>query len=704
MSKQVFERQFAGRRLQVETGQLAKQANGSVLVRYGKTTVLAVAVMSQEASSGDFFPLQVHYEEKRYAAGKFPGGFTKREGRPSPEATLIARLIDRPIRPLFAAGFRHEVQVITTVLSYEEDASPAFTALLGASLALSISDIPFLGPVAGVEMAYQEGTFICNPSPRDKKKSLLDLTLAGTQEAINMVEAGADELPESTLLQALEQGHAFIQDLVAFQDEIVAAVGKNKQIVSLVTGDDELKKAIARSYADDFQKALSLTDTTNKEEAIYTLKDKIVAAYQESVSDEKTKDIEQVVEEIISDNVRHLIMTKGQRPDGRKLEAIRPLSSEVDKIPQVHGSGLFTRGETQVLSVLTLAPMSETQLVDGLFDDYPKRFMHHYNFPQYAVGATGRYGAATRREIGHGALGERALERVLPSLEDFPYAIRLVSEVLSSNGSSSQASICAGSLALMAGGVPLKAPVAGIAMGLITDGDDYAILTDIQGLEDHFGDMDFKVAGTTAGITALQMDIKIAGITPTILREALEQAKNARLEILTALEETIKEPRSDLAVTAPRIGQLQIAVDKIKVVIGKGGETIDKIIAETGVKIDIDDSGQVYIYSDSQAAIDRTKAIIEDLVREAKVGDVYRAKVVRIEPFGAFVNLFDKTDALVHITEIGWSQPHRVEEVLEVGEEVDVKIIKVDDRGRVDASMRALFPNPKTHLTPKKGV
>lgn len=699
MSKQTFETTFAGRPLVVEIGQVAKQANGAAVIRYGESTVLSAAVMSKKMSTGDFFPLQVNYEEKMYAAGKFPGGFNKREGRPTTDATLTARLIDRPIRPMFAEGFRNEVQVINTVLSYDEDASAPMAAMFGSSLALSISDIPFNGPIAGVQVAYIDGEFIINPSAEQKEASLLELTVAGTKEAINMVESGAKELSEDIMLEALLKGHEAVQELIAFQEEIVAAVGKEKAEVELLQVDPELQAEIIAAYNADLQKAVQVEEKKAREAATEAAKEEVTAVYEERYADDENyetimRDVAEILEQMEHAEVRRLITEDKIRPDGRRVDEIRPLDAEIDFLPKIHGSGLFTRGQTQALSVLTLAPMGETQIIDGLGDEYKKRFLHHYNFPQFSVGETGRYGAPGRREIGHGALGERALAQVLPSLEEFPYAIRLVAEVLESNGSSSQASICAGTLALMAGGVPIKAPVAGIAMGLISDGSNYTILTDIQGLEDHFGDMDFKVAGTREGITALQMDIKIEGITPQILKEALAQAKKARFEILDLIEATIPAPRTHLAPTAPKIDTIKIDVDKIKVVIGKGGETIDKIIEETGVKIDIDDEGNVSIYSSDQAAIDRAKEIIAGLVREAKVGEVYHAKVVRIEKFGAFVNLFDKTDALVHISEIAWTRTANVSDVLEVGDEVDVKVIKVDDKGRVDASMKALLPRP----------
>ena len=700
MAKQTFEMTFAGRPLVVEVGQVAKQANGAVVVRYGDTTVLSTAVMSKKMATADFFPLQVNYEEKMYAAGKFPGGFNKREGRPSTDATLTARLIDRPIRPMFAEGFRNEVQVINTVLSYDENASAPMAAMFGSSLALSISDIPFNGPIAGVQVAYAAEDFIINPSAADKEVSHLDLTVAGTKEAINMVESGAQELSEDIMLQALLKGHEAIQELVDFQNYIVAAVGKEKAEVELLQVDADLKAEIETAYYDQLAKAVQVEEKLAREAVTQAVKEEVLASYQERFAEDDDKDtilrdVAEILEQMEHAEVRRLITEDKVRPDGRRVDEIRPLDAEIDFLPKVHGSGLFTRGQTQALSVLTLAPMSDTQLVDGLDPEYKKRFLHHYNFPQYSVGETGRYGAPGRREIGHGALGERALAQVLPSVEEFPYAIRLVAEVLESNGSSSQASICAGTLALMAGGVPIKAPVAGIAMGLISDGTNYTVLTDIQGLEDHFGDMDFKVAGTRQGITALQMDIKISGITPAILEEALAQAKVARFEILDVIESTIAEPRPELAPTAPKIDSIQIPVDKIKVVIGKGGETIDKIIAETGVTIDIDEEGLVQIFSSDQDAIDRAKTIISDLVREAKVGEVYTVPVVRIEKFGAFVHLFNKTDALVHISELSWKRTEHVEDVVKVGDMVTVKIIKIDEKGRVDASIKTLLPKPE---------
>ncbi|MFC4652117.1 polyribonucleotide nucleotidyltransferase [Lactococcus nasutitermitis] len=708
MSKEVFSIEFAGRTLTVETGQVAKQANGAVVVRYGDTTVITAATMGK-MTLGDFFPLTVNYEEKMYAAGKFPGGFNKREGRASTDATLTARLIDRPIRPMFAEGFRNEVQVINTVLSYDANATARMSAMFGSSLSLAISDIPFDGPIAGVEVAYVNGEYVINPSLEQKELSELELSVAGTDKAINMVESGAKELSEEVMLGALLAGHAAVKELIAFQKAIVEKVGKEKAEVELLQVDNALAEEVQATYNTELQVAVKNADKVVREAETKAVKDKALAEYEEKFAEDENlkiilRDVAEILEQMEHAEVRRLIIEEKVRPDGRQIDEIRQLDAEIDFLPRTitHGSGLFTRGQTQALSTLTLAPMGEAQIIDGLDVEYKKRFMHHYNFPQYSVGETGRYGAPGRREIGHGALGERALTQVLPSLEEFPYAIRLVAEVLESNGSSSQASICAGTLALMAGGVPIKAPVAGIAMGLISDGSDYTILTDIQGLEDHFGDMDFKVAGTRDGITALQMDIKIQGITAEILAEALAQAKVARMQILDVIEATIAAPRSELAPSAPKIDTIKIDEDKIKIVIGKGGETIDKIIAETGVKIDIDEEGLCSIFSSDQAAIDRTKEIIAELVRVAKVGDIYDAKVVRIESFGAFVNLFGKTDAMVHISEMAWARTAKVEDVVKLGDIVKVKIMKIDDKGRVDASMRALLEKPADYVKPER--
>ncbi|MDR0199272.1 MAG: polyribonucleotide nucleotidyltransferase [Streptococcaceae bacterium] len=709
MTKQTFTLDFHGRTLTVETGQVAKQANGAVVTRYNDTTVLTAATMGKLAT-GDFFPLQVNFDEKYYAAGRFPGGFMKREARPSTDATLTARLIDRPIRPMFAEGFRNEVQIINTVLSYDPDAAPRLAGMFGSSLALAISDIPFDGPIAGVEVGVIDGEIIINPSKAQKEESKLDLIVAGNRNAINMVESGAKELDEDTMLQALLAGHTAVKELIAFQDEIVAAVGKPKAEVELIQPDADLRSEVVANYNTELQTAVKNGDKLAREAETQAVKDKAIAEYtalweNDEELDVKMRDLETILEDMEHAEVRRLIIEEKVRPDGRAIDEIRPLDAEIDFLPRskTHGSGLFTRGQTQALSTLTLGPMRDTQIIDGLDPEYRKRFLHHYNFPQYSVGETGRYGAPGRREIGHGALGERALAQVLPSFEEFPYAIRLVAEVLESNGSSSQASICAGTLALMAGGVPIKAPVAGIAMGLISDGAQYTILTDIQGLEDHFGDMDFKVAGTRDGITALQMDIKVQGIDAKILAEALAQAKKARMQILDVIQGAIAEPRKELAPSAPKIDTIDVPYDKIKIVIGKGGETIDSIINETGVSIDINDDGLCSIYSNDLDAIQRAKEIITELIREAKVGEVYEhAKVVRIESFGAFVNLFGNTDAMVHISEMAWERTAKVEDRVHMGDEVAVKITKIDDKGRIDASMRELTPKPEGYVEPEK--
>lgn len=694
--KQVFKTTWGGRPLQVEVGQLAKQANGAVLVRYGDTVVLSAAVASKEAKDTDFFPLTINYEEKMYAVGKIPGGFIKREGRPSTDATLTARLIDRPIRPMFADGFRNEVQVTNIVMSVEQDCSPAMAAMLGSSLALSISDIPFDGPIAGVEVGRVAGEYVLNPTIEQAQATDIELTVAGTKKAINMVESGAKEVSEDDMLGALLFGFDAIKELIAFQEEVVAAVGKAKMEVSLLQVDAELKKAAYDVYYPVMKEAVLTEEKLAREDNIEAVKEQVKAAYAEKYAgheDEEqiNKEIKQIAEDLEKDVVRELITIDKIRPDGRKLDEIRPLSSEIDVLPRVHGSGLFTRGQTQALSIATLAPLGEQQIIDGLGVEDSKRFIHHYNFPQFSVGSTGRAGSPGRREIGHGALGERALRQVIPDETVFPYTIRLVAEVLESNGSSSQASICAGTLALMAAGVPIKAPVAGIAMGLVSDGENYTILTDIQGLEDHLGDMDFKVAGTKDGITALQMDIKIQGITEQILTEALTQAKKARMEILAELTSTIAEPRQELSQYAPKIEMIQIAPDKIKTVIGKGGDTINGIIDETGVKIDIDQDGKVSIASADAEMIKKAIKIIEELTKEVKVGEVYLGKVVRIEKFGAFVNLIKGKDGLVHISQLAKERVNNVEDVVKLGDEVLVKVTEIDRQGRVNLSRKVLL-------------
>lgn len=702
--KQVFKTTWGGRSLQIEVGQLAKQANGAVLVRYGDTVVLSAAVASKEAKDTDFFPLTINYEEKMYAAGKIPGGFIKREGRPSTEATLIARLIDRPIRPMFADGFRNEVQVTNIVMSVETDCSPAMAAMLGSSLALSISDIPFDGPIAGVEVGRVNGEYVLNPTVEQAEQTDIELTVAGTKQAINMVESGAKEVSEEDMLGALLFGFDAIKELVAFQEEIVQAVGKEKMEVSLLQVDAGLKKEIFDASYGTMKTAVMTEEKLAREDNIEQVKIDIREAYAEKFAgheeeDHLLKEVKQITEDLEKDVVRELITIDKIRPDGRKLDEIRPLSSETGLLPRVHGSGLFTRGQTQALSACTLAPLGEHQIIDGLGVEVSKRFIHHYNFPQFSVGSTGRAGSPGRREIGHGALGERALAQVIPSEEDFPYTIRLVAEVLESNGSSSQASICAGTLALMDAGVPIKAPVAGIAMGLVSDGENYTILTDIQGLEDHLGDMDFKVAGTKEGITALQMDIKIQGITEQILKEALTQAKQARMEILEELTSTIAAPREELSQYAPKIEMIQIDPAKIKDVIGKGGDTINGIIEETGVKIDIDQDGKVSIASSDKEMIQKAIKIIEDLTKEVKVGEVYLGKVVRIEKFGAFVNLIKGKDGLVHISQLANERVNKVEDVLKLGDEVLVKVTEIDKQGRVNLSRKAMLAEDGTEKT-----
>ena len=700
MTKQVFETTWGGRPLKVEVGQLAKQANGAVLVRYGDTVVLSAAVASKEAKDFDFFPLTINYEEKMYAVGKIPGGFIKREGRPSTDATLTARLIDRPIRPMFAEGFRNEVQVTNIVMSVEQDCSPAMAAMLGSSLALSISDIPFDGPIAGVEVGRVNGEYVLNPTVEQAGNTDIDLTVAGTKNAINMVESGAKEVSEDDMLGALLFGFEAIKEMVAFQEEIVAAVGKPKMAITLLQVDADLKKDVYDNYYSVMKTAVMTEEKLAREDEIEKVKELVKEVYGEKYaedenSDQITKELKQIAEDLEKDVVRELITIDKIRPDGRQLDEIRPLASEVGLLPRVHGSGLFTRGQTQALSACTLAPLGEHQIIDGLGVEDSKRFIHHYNFPQFSVGSTGRAGSPGRREIGHGALGERALFQVIPDETEFPYTIRLVAEVLESNGSSSQASICAGTLALMDAGVPIKAPVAGIAMGLVSDGENYTILTDIQGLEDHLGDMDFKVAGTREGITALQMDIKIQGITEQILTEALAQAKKARFEILDQLQTTLAEPRKELSQYAPKIEMIQIDPEKIKVVIGKGGDTINSIIDETGVKIDIDQDGKVSIASADADAIKKAIKIIEELTKEIKVGEVYLGKVVRIEKFGAFVNLTKGKDGLVHISQLANERVDKVEDVLKLGDEVFVKVTEIDRQGRINLSRKALLKDDK---------
>ncbi|AGE21732.1 MULTISPECIES: polyribonucleotide nucleotidyltransferase [Geobacillus] len=690
--KRVFSIDVAGRPLIIETGELAKQANGAALVRYGDTVVLSTATASREAKNVDFFPLTVNYEERLYAVGKIPGGFIKREGRPSEKAILVSRLIDRPIRPLFAEGFRNEVQVVSMVMSVDQDCAPEVAALIGSSVALTISDIPFEGPIAGVIVGRVDGQFVINPTVEQMEKSDLHLVVAGTKDAINMVEAGADEVPEEVILEAIMFGHEEVKRLIAFQEEIAAQVGKEKMEVVLYEPDPALEAEIRQLAEADIKRAVQVPEKLARDAAIEDVKAGVIAKYEaEEADEEKLKQVQEILHKLVKEEVRRLITVEKIRPDGRKVDEIRPLSSAVGVLPRTHGSGLFTRGQTQVLSICTLGALGDVQILDGLDLEESKRFMHHYNFPPFSVGETGPMRGPGRREIGHGALGERALEPVVPSEREFPYTIRLVSEVLESNGSTSQASICASTLAMMDAGVPIKAPVAGIAMGLVKNDDHYTILTDIQGIEDHLGDMDFKVAGTRKGVTALQMDIKIKGLTREILEEALMQARKGRLEILDHMMQTLSEPRKELSKYAPKILIMHINPDKIREVIGPSGKQINKIIDETGVKIDIEQDGTIFISSVDEAANQKAKQIIEDIVREVEVGQVYLGKVKRIEKFGAFVELFNGKDGLVHISELAEGRVGKVEDVVSIGDEILVKVTEIDKQGRVNLSRKAVL-------------
>ncbi|MEK3800316.1 polyribonucleotide nucleotidyltransferase [Peribacillus sp. FSL H8-0477] len=693
--KHTYSYEWAGRTLTVEIGQLAKQANGAVLVRYGETAVLSVATASKEPKNLDFFPLTVNYEEKLYAVGKIPGGFIKREGRPSEKAILASRLIDRPIRPLFADGFRNDVQLISMVMSLEQDCSSEMAAMFGSSLALCVSDIPFGGPIAGVIVGRINNEFVVNPSVEQMENSDINLIVAGTKDAINMVEAGAKEVPEETMLEAIMFGHDEIKKLIEFQEMIAAEIGKPKMEVKLYQLDQELEAELKGMCGADLNKAVQVQEKHAREAAIKVVKDSVMENYTEETDEDKLKQIKEILNKLVKSEVRRLITEEKVRPDGRNPDEIRPLSSEVGILPRTHGSGLFTRGQTQALSICTLGAMGDVQILDGLGTEESKRFMHHYNFPHFSVGETGPLRGPGRREIGHGALGERALEQVLPDEKDFPYTIRLVSEVLESNGSTSQASICASTLAMMDAGVPLKAPVAGIAMGLVKTGEDYSILTDIQGMEDHLGDMDFKVAGTAQGVTALQMDIKIEGLSREILEEALQQAKRGRLHILESMLATINGPRVQLSKYAPKILTMSINPDKIRDVIGPSGKQINKIIEETGVKIDIEQDGTVFIASTEQDMNEKAKKIIEDIVREVMVGEVYLGKVKRIEKFGAFVEIFTGKDGLVHISELAEERVGKVEDILAIGDEIEVKVTEIDKQGRVNLSRKAVLKAQK---------
>ena len=712
--KKTFETIFRGRKLIVEIGEVAKQADGAVLVRYGDTVVLSTAVVSKTANLlSDFFPLMVLYQEKLYSVGKIPGGFIKREGRPSEAATLAARMIDRPMRPLFPEDFKNEVQIVNTILSVDPDNSPEITALFASSLATSISKIPFNGPIAGVKVGRVEGKLIINPTIEEADKSDIDLTVAGTMDAINMVESSAKEVKEDDMLEALMFGHEAVKELIEFENKIVKEIGEEKMEYEKLDIPEELKKEVKNQIEKDIDAALRIKDKLEKYSRLDEIKENLLEKYEKE--NENLKDIELkelltkitlIYNEVEYSLFRNIITNEKIRPDGRKMDEIRPLSASIDFLPRTHGSALFTRGETQSLSVTTLGALGEHQILDGLGLEDSKRFMLHYNFPQFSVGETGRYGAPGRREIGHGALGEKALLQVIPNEEEFPYTIRVVSEILESNGSSSQASICAGCMSLMAAGVPIKAPVAGIAMGLISNDENYTILTDIQGMEDHLGDMDFKVAGTKDGICALQMDIKIKGITKQILKEALEQAKKARLEVLNVITGAIKEPRKEVSKYAPKVVTFMIDPDKIKDVIGKGGDMITKIILESShvnsvndinaVKVDLEDDGRVVIYHTDKDIIAETERRIKDVVREVEEGKIYNGKVVKVEDFGCFVELWPGCEGLVHVSQLDTKRVEKPSDLVKVGDEIIVKSLGYDNRGRLNLSRKkAISPEKK---------
>ena len=709
--KKVYEYNFLGRKLTVETGELAKQANGSVLVRYGDTVVLSVCVMGKNTITSDFFPLTVLYQEKLYSVGKIPGGFIKRESRPTDEATLAARIIDRPIRPMFDERLRNEIQVVNTILSVDQDNSPVMAALFGSSLCLGLSNIPFDGPVSGVVVGKIGKEFIINPTVEEMEKSTLNLTVAGTKDAICMVEAGAQELSEKDMLEALMFGHEQIKNLCAFQQKIIDEIGEEKVELSLAQIDEEVEKDVRDYATKDMLAAIQIKDKLASYKAIDEVKERTLENFAEVYAEDedletKLKDVKKVVDTIEGEEVRRLITEKKIRPDGRKMDEIRPLSGYIDLLPRTHGSAVFTRGETQSLATTTLGALGEHQVLDGLGIEDQKRFMLHYNFPQFSVGETGRYGAPGRREIGHGALGERALAQVMPSEEEFPYTVRVVSEILESNGSSSQATICAGCLSLMAAGVPIKAPVAGIAMGLITSNTSkkYTILTDIQGLEDHMGDMDFKVAGTKKGITALQMDIKIKGVTKEILKEALSQAKKARMEILDFMSTIIEKPRLELSPYAPKVEMFYIKPEKIKDVIGRGGDMITKIILEASnvkavtdkdaVKVDLDDDGKVTIYHNDMNVIAKTREMIESVVREVEEGAIYTGKIVKVEDFGCFIELWPGCEGLCHVSQLDSKRVEKPSDLFKVGDEIRVKALGFDNRGRLNLSRKDTLPIP----------
>ncbi len=705
--KKVFELEFEGKKFVVETGEIAKQADGAVLVRLNETVVLSTACCSDAPKDGDFFPLTVAYEEKQYAVGKIPGSFLRREGRAGEHATLTARLIDRPIRPMFSEGFRNEVQIVNTVMSVDLDSTPEMTAMLGSSLALGISDIPFDGPIAGVHVGRVDGKLIINPTVEEKEKSDIHLAVAGTIEAINMVEAGADQVSEEDMLDALMFGHAAIKKLCEWQQEIIKEVGVAKREIELYQVNPEIEKDITDRAEDKLRKAISIFDKLERQDTIEAIKNEILDDYDaRKYEDEKSRRkvmgmVNDTLENLIAKEVRRLITDEKIRPDGRKVDEIRPLEAQVDILPRAHGSAMFTRGQTQVLSVTTLGAKSDAQIIDNLTEEDTRHWMHHYNFPPFSVGEVGRMGSPGRREIGHGALGERALSYVIPNEEEFPYTIRTVAEVLESNGSSSQASICASCMSLMAAGVPIKAIVSGIAMGLISSGpldgkNPYTILTDIQGLEDHFGDMDFKVAGTEKGITALQMDIKIKGISREVLKEALAQANIARAKIREVMAATISETRPDVGKYAPKMDTFFIDPDRIREVIGTGGKVINDIIAQCDeVKIDIEDSGQVTIYHMDRDTINKAKAMILNIIRVAKVGEVFDGEVNRVEDYGAFVRLFGNVDGLCHVSQLGYGFVDKAQSVVKVGDIIKVKVIEIDEKGKVKVSHKEFTEKPE---------